>query len=320
MDSDDLRGQALARSSRLARSSPLACSQRLTRSSPLARSLGLARSLVVSLALLAAACGPNRTVPPRPIWSGDAGVSVPLGCVPNLDGRIEAAELMPAYDVGASFLLAPAGELREVLTAGVPSPDGTLRWDLGADYASDVVARFGAQRVAGAWFAASFPSAQFAVADDPTGALLAVYRLETTGLFLLGFASREMDPPEGRTLWVYQTPVLVFQLPLEPGASWVTVSEVRDATVRGVPYAGRDSYESRVQAPAGELVLPDLRFAQAMRVSTHATLEPSAGAAIHRRQSSWLFECFGEVARVVAPEGESRDDFTTAASMRRFGL
>jgi ABC-type multidrug transport system ATPase subunit len=178
--------------------------------------------------------------------------------VPNLDGRIEAAELMPAYDVGASFLLAPAGELREVLTAGVPSPDGTLRWDLGADYASDVVARFGAQRVAGAWFAASFPSAQFAVADDPTGALLAVYRLETTGLFLLGFASREMDPPEGRTLWVYQTPVLVFQLPLEPGASWVTVSEVRDATVRGVP---KDKVHTRIMSACDMCGLTD-RIAQ----------------------------------------------------------
>jgi hypothetical protein len=280
------------------------------------------RALALSLALLGvgAGCGPNRTVPPRPIWDGDAGVPTPLGCVPNLDGRIEAHELMPAYDVGASFLLSPTGESREVLTSGVLDPDGTLRWDLGTDYASDVVVRFGAQRVEGTWFASSFPSGQFAVADDPSGALLAVYRLDAAGLFLLGFASRDMDPPEGRTLWVYETPIVVFQLPLEPGASWISVSDVRNATVRGLPYAGRDTYESRVSAPAGELVLPDLSFSQAMRVSTHATIEPSAGAALHRRQSSWLFECFGEVARVVAPEGETQDDFTTAASMRRFGL
>ncbi|MBX7191691.1 MAG: hypothetical protein K1X94_06525 [Sandaracinaceae bacterium] len=280
----------------------------------------MASALALSLSLLSAACGPNRTVPPRPIWDGDAGVPVPLGCVPNLDGRIEATELMPAYDVGASFLLSPSGELRDVLTAGEVRPDGTLRWDLGTDYASDVAVRFSAQHVEGTWFASSFPSGQFAVSDDPSGALLGVYRLDTTGLYLLGFASRDMSPPEGQTLWVYETPIVVFQLPLVPGASWVTVSDVRNATVRGLPYAGRDTYETHVSGSAGELVLPDLSFTQAMRVSTHVTIEPSAGAAIQRRQSSWLFECFGEVARVIAPEGEASDDFTTAASMRRFGL
>lgn len=267
-----------------------------------------------------AACGPNRTVPPRPIWDGDTGVPSPLGCVPNLDGRIEATELMPAFDVGASFLLSPAGERREVSTAGSLGADGTVTWDLGADYASDAVARFGAMRLEGAWYAGSFPSGQFAVADDPSGALHAIYRLDADGLYLLGFASRDMDPPEGRTLWTYATPIVVFQLPLTPGASWITVSDVRDATVRGLPYAGRDTYESQVSASAGTLVLPDVTFTQAMRVSTRATIEPSAGAAIQRRQSSWLFECFGEVARVVAPDGETSEDFTQAASMRRFGL
>ena len=226
---------------------------------------------------------------------------------------------MPAYDVGASFLLSPVGEDRDVSTAGVLDPDGTLRWDLGADYASDAVARFGASRLEGAWYASSFPSGQFAVADDPSGALFAVYRLDAAGLYLLGFASAQMDPPEGRTLWVYATPVVVFRLPLEPGATWITTSEVRDATVRGLPYAGRDTYESRVVA-AGELTLPDLTFTQAMRVATRVTIEPSAGAGIQRRQSSWLFECFGEVARVVAADGEPAEDFTRAVSMRRFGL
>lgn len=282
------------------------------------------RATISGLALVGlaglAACGPNRTVPPRPIWDGDAGVPVPLGCVPNLDGRIEASELMPAYDVGASFLLSPAGETRDVLTSGVVRPDGTLYWDLGIDYASDVAVRFSAQHVEGTWFASSFPNGQFAVADDASGVLLGVYRLDEAGLYLLGFASREMDPPEGRTLWVYDTPIVVFQLPLVPGASWISVSDVRNATVRGLPYAGHDTYEVHVSGAAGELALPDLRFSQAMRVSTHATIAPSAGAAVQRRQSSWLFECFGEVARVVAPEGETSDDFTTAASMRRFGL
>ncbi len=265
------------------------------------------------------ACGPNRTRPMRPIWDGDAGVAPPLGCVPDLDGRIEARELMPAFGIGASFLLSPAGESREVDLSGVLDADGTLLWDLGSDYASDRVARFTATTLEGKWYAASFPSGQFTVADDPSGTLDSIYRLDEAGLYLLGFASAQMDPPEGQTLWVYETPIVVFQLPLEPGRTWITASEVRNATVRGLPYAGRDTYESRVVA-AGELTLPDLTFQQAMRVSTRVTISPSAGATLERRQSSWLFECFGEVARVVAADGEPSDDFTSAASMRRFGL
>lgn len=84
--------------------------------------------LFLAFGLALSACGPNRTVPPRPIWDGDTGVPSPLGCVPNLDGQIVASELMPAYDVGASFLLSPTGEERDVLTSGCSShPDARAR-------------------------------------------------------------------------------------------------------------------------------------------------------------------------------------------------
>jgi hypothetical protein len=35
------------------------------------------------------------------------------------------------------------------------------------------------------------------------------------------------------------------------------------------------------------------------------------------RQTSFFFECFGEVARATSQPNETQDDFTTAAELRR---
>jgi hypothetical protein len=276
----------------------------------------LVRSSLFVLALVPA-CGPNRTTPMRMPWNADAAVP-PLGCVPDLDGRIEARELMPSLGTPVSFLVSPPGETRTVDVAGVDLGGGLRRWDLGADYASDGVAAFVALDPSVQWYAASFPGADVAVPTDPTGSVDALYRLEESGFLLLGLASHAPSPPEGQTLLVYASPIVLFQLPLVPGAEWITSAEAT-GTLRGLPYAGRDTYESRVPA-LGELVLPDLTFTQALRVATRVTVSPSAGAPVVRRQSTFVFECFGQVAGLVAPDGDDVEDFTTAAEMRRFGL
>jgi hypothetical protein len=49
-------------------------------------------------------------------------------------------------------------------------------------------------------------------------------------------------------------------------------------------------------------------------------VQPSAGASTVRRQTSFFFECFGEVARAVSRNGETQDDFTSALELRRLGL
>jgi hypothetical protein len=89
--------------------------------------------------------------------------------------------------------------------------------------------------------------------------------------------------------------------------------------IRGLPYAGKDTYEITVDA-AGSLDLPDITFSQALRVRTKVTVEPAAGMAVVTRQASYVFECFGEVARVTSNNGEMNADFTTAAEVRRFGF
>lgn len=275
------------------------------------------RSSLALIVLVIAGCGPNRTHPMRMPWDSDAAVP-PLGCVPNLDGRIEARELEPSIGTPVSFLVAPAGETRDIDLLGTDLGAGERRWDLGNDFASDRVARVVALDPAAQWYASSFPTAEVAVPTDPTNAVDALYQLEDDGFYLLGLASHEMDPPEGRTLLPYATPILLFSLPLEPGRDWISTAEV-SGTVRGLPYAGRDTYESRVPA-LGELVLPDLTFTEAMRVATRVTVSPSAGAPVVRRQSTFVFECFGQVASVTARDGDDVEDFTVAAEMRRFGL
>jgi hypothetical protein len=97
------------------------------------------------------------------------------------------------------------------------------------------------------------------------------------------------------------------------------VGEVRDATLRGLPHASRDTYEVRVDA-AGRLELPDFTFTQVHRVRTRVTLAPAAGVTTTQRQVSFLFECLGEVARATSRPDEAEDDFTVAAEVRRLGL
>jgi hypothetical protein len=271
--------------------------------------------LAIVLLALVAGCGPNRTHPMRE--GLDAAVAR-LDCVPNLDGVIDAAEVAPVIGVPMTYLLNPPGEERTVDLAGAVVGDRRT-WDLGADYASDLAIEIAARPIAGSWFAASFPTAEFAAPLDVGATLLGVYRHEPNALELLGIVSAEMSPPEGRTEIRYETPIAVLVFPLTPGAHWVGASDVRNATLRGLPYAGRDTYDVTVVAE-GTAVLPDLSFDRALRVATTVTVEPAAGVSVTRRQSSYFFECFGEVARAVSRDGETTDEFTTAAELRRLGF
>ena len=143
-------------------------------------STALLFSLCTALGLVAG-CGTNRTHPMRLPWDGDAAVP-PLGCVPNLDGLIEARELEPTIGTPVSFLVSPAGEERTVDLVGVPIGDGDTRWDLGTDFGSDRVARIVALDPTVAWYGGDFPTAEVAVPTDPGGATDALYRLDDSGL------------------------------------------------------------------------------------------------------------------------------------------
>lgn len=272
---------------------------------------------VLFFTILCAACGENLTPPPeRDPYAPPE--QEPLACLPDLDGRIEAAELGAALGIPVHYLVSPAGEEREVDLVGKDDA-GDRVWDWSVDLEDDQLAELRAEPLDGRWYAGSFASGSFVTPLDLAGSVEAVYAEDEEALWLLGVASAEEDPPEGRTLLVYDEPVATFQFPLAPGSEWVAVGQIRNGTLRGLPYSGRDVYEVADDA-SGTMALPDLTFTQAHRVRTHVTVAPTVGQSVSRRQVSFLFECFGEVARATSRDDEPEEDFTTATEVRRLGL
>lgn len=268
-------------------------------------------------ALLLAACGDNLTPQGRTPY--EAPEVTPLACEPNLDGRIDAEELEVAYDVPVSYIVPPAGRTASVDIAGLDGEGGARVWDWGVDATTDQVARISASTLTGKWYAASFPKGQFAVPMDLGGALEAINSIDATGMYLHGIASREKDPAEGRTLYVYDPPVQALKFPVQRGSDHTSVGTVRNGTLRGLPFASVDTYRVRVDA-TGELILPDVSFTQVHRVRTDVSIVPAVGLPVKQKQVGFYFECFGEVARAVSAVGETNDDFTTATELRRLGL
>lgn len=274
------------------------------------------RLVLLALMLTTQACDDNQTwVAPTPYTPAPPAE---LACVPDLDGQIAADELQPALGVPVSYLVSPALTSRPIDPVGSVDTSGRRVWDLSSPD-SDPVIQVSARPIAEHWAASSFPADAFTAPLDAGHTIDGVYRQGDNELLLLGLASRLEDPPEGRTLWSYTSPVAVYRFPLTDGARWVSVGEVRNGLVRGLPYAGRDTYEVEV-AGAGRLMLPDFTFTQSLRVKTRLVSQPAVGASQARQQISWLFECFGEVARATSQTGENNSDFTTATEVRRLGL
>lgn len=272
-----------------------------------------------ALSASTASCGDNQTpAPAHPAYDG--GVATALPCVPNLDGKIESRELVPQVGIPASYLVNPSGKERTVDIVGQVNA-GKLTWNFGVDFADDQVAKIEAQKLDGKWYAGSFPGLAnpVVVASDLAGRTEGVYTQDDTGFFLHGIASTLPAPPEGKTLLVYTTPVMLYRFPLQQGDAFTSVGEVKNGTLRGLPFASRDTYDVKVDG-AGELGLPDFVLTQALRVRTNVSISPSAGVLTTQRQVGFLFECLGEVTRVTSKLNEPNENFTTASELRRLGL
>lgn len=271
-----------------------------------------------SALLLLVACGDNLTTPQHEAYDGGEGGQTPLSCVPNLDGRIDADELEAALGVPASYIVSAAGQERPVNLEG-SEQGGVVTWDLSATEPSDGRVDLTATELVGKWYAASFPGGQFVTSIDVAGRVEGVYAHSDAALVLLGVASADENPAEGQTLLVYDTPIELYRFPIQTGATWVSTGEVTGGLVRGLPYAGKDTYEVEIHA-MGRVILPAYTFEQAHQVRTKVTLQPSVGASVVTRQAGFLFECFGEVARATSKNDEPEASFTTATEVRRLGL
>lgn len=264
---------------------------------------------------LLSGCVDNATPAGLQPWDGQAQVPG-LTCLPDLDGQISAKELVAAIGVPARFRVATDAP---VDLAGQAQPDGARLWDWSAPEPSDKLLEVQAIALQDRWYAGQFPTGQFALALDAAGSLEGVYAQDDQALRLLGMASRQEAPKEGKTLLVYTKPVDLYRFPLQAGQAWTVTGQVQKGTLYGLPYAGQDTYVVQVDGQ-GTLILPDLDLSPALRVRTTVTVAPVIGGKTTRRQVSLLFECLGEVARATAPQGTAQEDFPVAAELRRLGL
>jgi hypothetical protein len=276
------------------------------------------------------ACGDNLTFPSQPeAYESPAGE--PLSCLPNLDGQIDAHELAPTLNQLASYRVSPPLPLdsldgRPVDLEGRIDETGRRVWDWSEEHPDDRVAELIAVPLGDQWYAPHFPAGELALATDAGGRLDAIYSHDAQALLLHGFASAEPQPPEGQTLLVYQDPVVFFPFPLTLGKTWTQTGVIRNGVLNGLsPWSQDDVYQVEVDA-AGELRLPDFTFTQALRVYTRVEVQPKVGTrdGYVQHQYSFLFECFGEVARassplIIDPEDDPGRDFVLAREVRRLG-
>jgi len=266
----------------------------------------------------AAACSDTPNLPPKRKSATDPAVS-PLTCVPNLDGKIVASELAAAIGTPVHYTVNPSGTTRTVDLEGTTNKDGTHNWKLAADFADDQSLVITPALAKDQWYASSFPADAFVTAFDAAGKTDSIGELNDTGLLLLGLASHQQNPPEGKTLLIYTAPITVLKFPITPGEMFVSEGQIVNGTARGLPYAGMDTYEVSVDA-MGNLDLPSYLFAQVHRVRTKVTVQPAVGAAVTQLQTSFFAECFGEVARATSAAGETNTDFSSAMELRRLGF
>ncbi|MBA3459677.1 MAG: hypothetical protein H0T46_06935 [Deltaproteobacteria bacterium] len=255
--------------------------------------------------VLVAACGTNLTPHPEP------PPELP-SCVPDRDGQITPDELPIAFGSTVAYYASPAGATRTINTGAM-----NRHWDL-SDETNDPVIALGPTELKNQWYAASFPAGELVV--DGGGGLDGIYHQDDTALWLDGTASREMAPAAGKTLVRYAQPIAVLRFPVADGDRYSTLAQIPDGIVAGLPFIGTDQVDVDVTGD-GSLDVPYVRFSPALRVRTLVTRKPSTGTpVVTRRNTIFLFECFGEVARAESRVDEPAADFTTAAYLRRFAL
>lgn len=287
------------------------------------RALGIIGSALYCAAAMSAAavgvgCDENLTVIPDRDKATGPDV-VPLACVPNLDGKIDSSELAAAIGVDVNYVISPPGAVRGVDLEGKAIEGGRLEWSFSADFADDQALVVTPRLAKDQWYAASFPPDAFVTPFDAGGRVDSIGRLTDQGLEVVGLASHEENPTEGQTLLVYGAPIKILSFPVQPGVQFVSTGTITNGKARGLPYAGKDTYEVTVDG-IGSIDLASFSFEEVHRVRTKVTVEPAVGAPATQIQVSFFAECFGEVVRATSATGEMNLGFTEAAELRRLGF
>jgi hypothetical protein len=270
--------------------------------------------MLLALALLAlAACSPGN--PDLP----DSGTEDPWtwDCQSDGDGTIAPSELPWATGISVPYQANAAGHTAAVAPDGVEE-GGVTVWDFTAS-PGPLEVDFDLLDPAGLWCADSFPSADYA---SPLFAheldLLAFIEASEDGFRMLGLASREQHPPQGETLLVYDEPVLVERLPLEPGTAWTASASFSGAILQGIANQGTEEYAFEVDRQ-GTLLLPGFTIERTLRlrVDVSQTFAVTSGEnPVESVRFLYLKECLGELARIVSLPGETGATFAEASELR----
>jgi hypothetical protein len=224
-----------------------------------------------------------------------------------VDGIITSGELPLAPGRMANFRIATDA----TFASGGTEVAGARTWDLDRALANDVDAAVLLSSASNTWYAASFPDATYANELSQDSDLLGVFRLDESGLYLLGVVS-----PEGgltRTELSYSPAVLLMPLPLGEGDSWNTDADV-SGVASGVVSFYTESYAGAADA-SGTLVSP---YGEFRVLRTRMDLTRTLGLLVTTtRQFSFVAECAGIVASILSQDNEQALEFDSAAEIRR---
>jgi len=232
----------------------------------------------------------------------------PVGCTPNADGIVTAAEIPLKAGLSAKYR---STTNVTVSTAGTTGTDGKRTWDFGKALSGDHDVLIQTQALAGKWFASKFATATYAATLSSTTDLLGVLQVNASALDLQGVVS----PSDGvtRTELTYAKPISTLRFPLEVGTAW-TASSTVNGVASGVASFYTEDYDTKVDA-RGEVITPFGTF-PVLRVRT--ILKRTVGVIpTTTRTIAFIAECFGPVATVVSQPNETQDEFTNAAEIRR---
>jgi hypothetical protein len=266
-------------------------------------------ALAVGLLTLGGCSVPDISYP-----APDAGDAGELTCLPNLDGVIDANEMQVTLGLPVAYVVSTPGTVNLV---GSTNASGTTEWDFSTSLATDTTVTIEATQLPGKWYEDSFPTGQWVAPIDVKDTLEGVYSADSGAIYLQGYASTSPTPSDTKTLIVYAAPVAIYRFPLQPGFSWTSTGTITGGLLHGLAYVGTDTYQVDDDA-TGQVDLHDYIFTQAHRVRTKVTAAPSAGEVATTLQTSFLFECFGEIVRATSKTNETNVSFTDAAEVRRF--
>jgi hypothetical protein len=253
-------------------------------------------------------CGPAADVDAG-MPDGPAGDGPSALCVPDHDGSVTAGELPLVAGKMATFRIATDATFA---TAGTANGDGTRSWNLDVQLAGDADRPLALGAPTGQWWAASFPTASYAVPLSASSDLLGVFHVDASALSLLGVVSP--DAGAFRTELEYDPPAKILALPFAAGSTWTSTSTV-SGVAQGAIVAYTEAYASLVDQ-VGTMTTPYGEF-PVLRVATD--LERTSGFTIlaTTRTFAWMAECFGAVANVTSQDFESASEFDDPAEVRR---